>query len=190
MTSRTHDVIAFASLVTIASLYPPKDLGVVTLFASLVGNVVGALAPDMDQAGNRLWDMLPAGNTVGKLLRKVFYKHRTLSHSILGLLIFYKITEFILPMFFNSTFVNIHLLHVSLLIGYVSHLVADAFTKEGIPLLFPLNINFGFPPLEFLRITTGKWIEKYIVFPGVGLYLVWFVINHQANLIQLFQSLR
>ena len=69
MTARTHDAIAFASLVTLATFFLPAKLNVLTLFSSLVANVVGSLLPDIDQATNRLWDMLPAGNEVGKNLR-------------------------------------------------------------------------------------------------------------------------
>jgi len=65
MTARTHDVFAFASLITVAAIYPPNSLNLATLFTSLIGNVVGALIPDMDQATNRLWDLLPGGNFVG-----------------------------------------------------------------------------------------------------------------------------
>ena len=73
MTARTHDAFAFASLVTVAAFIPPASLNLLTLFAAIVGNIVGALISDMDQAGNRLWDLLPAGDTIGKIFRRVFY---------------------------------------------------------------------------------------------------------------------
>lgn len=54
MTGRTHDLISFASLLTVASFYPPTSLNLTTTVACLVSSVVGALVPDMDQATNRL----------------------------------------------------------------------------------------------------------------------------------------
>jgi len=91
MTARTHDAFAFASLVTVAVYYPPESLNLLTLFAAIVGNNIGALMPDMDSAANRLWDLLPAGNFLGRIFKRIFYKHRTLSHSLLGLFIIYKV---------------------------------------------------------------------------------------------------
>src|SRR3990167_7931732 len=97
MTARTHDLIAFASLLTVASYNPPGELNISTVVTCLVGSVVGALAPDMDQATNRLWDMLPAGNLVGRLLRNLMLRHRTISHSFLGIFLFYKLLDFAVP---------------------------------------------------------------------------------------------
>ena len=182
MTARTHDAFAFASLITIAVLRPPESLTVLTLFTSIVGNIVGALIPDMDQATNRLWDLLPAGNTIGRIFRRAFFKHRTLSHSIVGGLLIYKFFEFVLPRVLNAEFVDSNLVLWSIMIGYGSHLLADSLTKEGLPLFFPFDLNIGFPPIEALRITTGKWLENFVVFPAVGIYIFWFVVKFQREL--------
>lgn len=184
MNARTHDAFAFASLVTVAVYHPPQDLTTMTVFAAVVGNIVGSLIPDMDQAGNRLWDLLPIGNTLGKILRKVFYKHRTLTHSLLGAFLIYQFLNWILPKLLNPDFVNVSVVLWSIMIGYFSHLLADSFTKEGIPLLFPLKIDFGIPPIEFLRVTTGSWVENFVVLPGVSLYILWFLLRFQEELTQ------
>jgi uncharacterized metal-binding protein len=92
MTGRTHDLISFASLLTVASIYPPSNLNLTTTVACVVSSVVGALVPDMDQATNRLWDMLPAGNFIGKIFRNLMLHHRTISHSLLDRLS-YKILD-------------------------------------------------------------------------------------------------
>src|SRR3990167_3482114 len=101
MTARTHDAFAFASLITVATIYPPTALNLYTLFASVVGNIVGALIPDMDDGGNRLWDLLPAGNFLGKIFRRVFYKHRSITHSLVGVYLIYKFLEWGLPKLLN-----------------------------------------------------------------------------------------
>ena len=97
MTARTHDAFAFASLVTVAAYYPPTSLNMTTLLTAIVANIVGCLIPDMDQASNRLWDLLPAGNHLGRIFRRVFLKHRTLSHSLLGMFLVYTVLINILP---------------------------------------------------------------------------------------------
>ena len=188
MTARTHDAFAFASIVTAAVYFPPQNLNLYTLLGAVIGSNIGALIPDLDDAGNRLWDFLPIGDMAGKFLRKIFYKHRTLSHSLIGLFAFYKLFEWLLPRVFNSSFVNIDILLISIMIGYISHLASDLITKEGLPLLFPLKINFGVPPLKSLRITTGSWVEKFVVLPGVTAYLIWFISINREKLVEIISK--
>src|SRR3990170_4820938 len=124
MTARTHDGVAFASLVTVGALFPPAPLNLLTLIASLIGGVIGALLPDIDQAGNRLWDLLPGGDDIGRIFRRTFYKHRTITHSLLGVFLIYTALKWLLPKFLNSSFVDPQMIFVSTMIGYLSHLVA------------------------------------------------------------------
>jgi len=187
MTARTHDAIAFASLVTIATLSPPNSLNIPTLGAALVGNIVGSLIPDMDQASNRLWDLLPMGEHLGKIFRKIFLSHRTLSHSLLGLFLIANVLYFLLPKFLNPNYVNAQTVFAAMMIGYISHLFADSLTKEGLPLLFPLKINIGIPPMKFLRITTGSWVENFLVLPGTAAYIFWFIGKNQTQIIEIIK---
>jgi len=55
-------------------------------------------------------------------------------------------------------------------IGMLSHLMMDTLTKEGVPWLLPVPLKFGIPPLRRLRITTGKSVESFIVFPLLVLF--------------------
>lgn len=173
MTARTHDIVAFASLLTAVIIYPPDNLNIPTVFTCLIGNIVGALIPDMDQATNRLWDLLPAGNIVGRFLRKIMLSHRTISHSLLGIFILFHILLKIIPVFLNEGYINSLFVIYSIMIGFISHLAADSLTKEGIPLLFPLKWKIGFPPFSFFRITTGKFMENFVIFPTVLGYILW-----------------
>lgn len=190
MTARTHDIVAFASLATVAVIIPPQSLNIFTFFVAIVGNIVGALVPDLDQATNNLWDLLPVGNFLGNILRHLMLQHRTISHSLLGGFIFFKILQFILPKIFNPSYVDLHLAMAAIMVGFVSHLVADMVTKEGIPLFFPIPLKVGIPPIEFLRITTGKFVEKFIVFPGVLAYLGWLVISKKDAFLYLLKLIR
>lgn len=188
MTARTHDMFAFAFLVTAATYSPPQSITVSTLFICIVGNIVGALMPDMDQASNRLWDLFPAGNYVGKVFRRLFLGHRTISHSLLGGFLLFKLLEGVLPKVFNTNQVDVNLVLASVMIGFISHLVADALTKEGIPLLFPLPFKIGFPPFRILRVTTDSWVESYLVLPSVAIYILWFISIERETLVSILRS--
>lgn len=187
MTSRTHDVFAFASLITVAAYYPPSLLNPSTLALSLVGNIVGSLLPDIDQATNRLWDLLPAGDSLGRIFRKLFLAHRTLSHSFLGVFLVYKLLWWLLPKILNPNHLNITVILYATMIGFVSHLILDFFTEEGLPLFFPIKTKLGFPPISSWRITTGKWFEKLVVFPGIIVYSIWFAISNQEILARILK---
>lgn len=181
MTARTHDVVALASLITFATLNPPESINIVTLGAVLVGNVVGSLLPDLDQAANRLWDITPVGNLTGQILRKLFVGHRALSHSLIGAYLSYIILSLVLPLIFNPTYIDHKLVLGAVMIGYISHLVADLITKDGLPLLFPIKYKFAFPPVKKFRIKTGSFVEKFIVFPGMLVYIFWFIGSYQPE---------
>lgn len=183
MTARTHDVIAFSSLVTVAALNPPALLNVPTACAAMVGNIVGSLLPDLDQASNRLWDLLPFGDQVGKVLRNLFLSHRTITHSLAGVVGCSYVMARFLPAVFQPNYIYWRVVFDAIMIGYISHLVADSMTKEGLPLFFPLKINVGFPPVEWLRVKTGGWVENGVILPGVIAYLFWFVGRNQEKLV-------
>jgi inner membrane protein len=189
MTSRTHDIFAFASLMTVAVNYPPAAINIPTLITALIGSVIGSLLPDIDQATNRLWDLLPAGDFIGRASSGLFLAHRTISHSILGTVIAYKIMEWLLPIILNQEIINVQIIFIAIMIGYISHLIADSLTEEGIPLFFPLKFKIGFPPIPSWRIKTGKWFEKFVVFPGILIYIVWFAINYQQKLLDLIRKI-
>lgn len=74
------------------------------------------------------------------------------------------------------------------IIGMVSHLIMDSFTKEGVPWLLPIPIKFGFPPIRRLRITTGKAIENFIVLPLIAIVLVALCVMFYPTLVDLFHS--
>lgn len=190
MTSRTHDMIAFASLLTVAVYNPPESHNIATTVSCLIGCTVGSLIPDLDQATNRLWDLLPVGNFVGKILRNLMLQHRTISHSLVGIFFLYQLLMWLTPKILNPSYINANLVVASIMIGVISHIAADMLTKEGVPLFFPFPFKIGFPPFEFLRITTGKFFEKAIIFPGIILYLIWFVGTYHGQLLTLVKSIQ
>ena len=168
MQSRTHQTGALAGLIAVKILTNQPIPNGATVLVALIANVVGSLLPDLDQASNRLWDLLPGGNLIGKIFRNLFLAHRTISHSLLGLGIAYVINDWIIGMIFNGNLINGEIVLWSLLIGYGSHLVLDFLTDEGIPLLFPIKWKF-----RFFRINSGGWVENWIVLPLLVVAIIW-----------------
>lgn len=184
MTGKTHRVIGLASVTTYflssSNLeYSPATFGVV-----LVGAYFASLIPDLDRSTADFWENLPLGRTVGKVVDPLI-KHRNISHSILGLAGFAILIFFLLKSFPTYWGVNANLALWSIIISYCSHLLADMFTVDGIPLFYPLKKPFGIPPKPFdgIRILTGQWFENLILFPAVDIYFAlliyikWSTIN-------------
>jgi membrane-bound metal-dependent hydrolase YbcI (DUF457 family) len=104
-----------------------------------------------------------------------------LTHSIIGLALFgfaaHWLLAFLHPIMGS---VNVDLVWRAFMLGMLSHLIMDTFTKEGVPWLLPLPIKFGIPPLKKLRITTGKNAERWLVFPGlVAFNALFYAANYQ-----------
>lgn len=190
MTGKTHNVISFATLLTFAVYQPPTALNFLTLFCAVVGNIVGTLSPDLDQASNRLWDLFPGGDFFGRLFKPIFMGHRALSHSLLGMYLYYELIKWVLPKFLNPLYVNVDLVVASIMIGFVAHLAADGITEEGLPLLFPLKLKIGFPPITSWRIKTGRWFENLIIFPGTGVYIVWLALEFREPLVSILKLIQ
>lgn len=191
MTSRTHDLFAASFLLLAVSNLNLDPVSLPTAMAAFSTCFLGGLAPDIDEPGSEFWQRLPAGSgsIVGKIVAPVFVSHRFLSHSILGVFIFGKLLEWIL--LWSTSFLNVDIALVwwAGMIGFVSHLFADSLTKEGVPLLWPLPIKFGFPPIKSLRIRTGGFLEKFIVFPLLLIACMFLVYYRYDHLREFFHQL-
>ena len=147
MLGRTH----IATGIT-AGLAVAVAINTVATTPILAFGVAGAAAllPDLDQgaslAGSRL-RLQPAS----WVLR--WFGHRTFTHSLLGLRLFALLAVWLIalraagyilpPVYFEMA-----------VIGFVSHMAADACTKEGIELLWPWHRRFYLIPVARLRIST------------------------------------
>lgn len=183
MTGRTHDLAAFTALGYIVTTYLVPYISLSTAIGAVSANLIGGLFPDLDQPTAKLWRDLPAGTIFGKLLSPLFGGHRFLSHSLLGLGIFGWGVNYLLQLMGSTILIDMHIVWIAFMIGYLSHLIMDSFTKEGVPWLFPLPIRFGFPPFKFLRIKTGGLIEQVIVFPGLLLFNIYLYYTHYAKVL-------
>lgn len=168
MIARTHDMAALVGLAVVVIVTAPElpPLTLATIFVALLANQIGGIAPDIDQPTAPLWRNLPIGGLVGRTMTRMMGGHRFLTHSLIGVALVgwlvHALLTFVQPI---MPHVQIDLVWWAFMIGMLSHLVMDSFTKEGVPWLLPIPVKFGFPPLRKFRVTTGKRLEKFIIFP-------------------------
>ena len=159
---------------------PIRTLSLSTALIAVLANQLGGIAPDIDQPTAPFWRNLPVGGFFGRVINKMLGGHRFLTHSLLGLAIFGLLAKMLLN-FLHPIMpsVDIGLVWWAFMIGMISHLVLDTFTKEGVPWLLPLPIKFGIPPIKSFRITTGKWVEKSIFTLLLIFTVCYFWANYQ-----------
>src|ERR1700759_4904064 len=175
MTGRTHDLAAITALGAVVVLGPTRTFTLATALAAILANKIGDIAPDIDQPTAPLWRNLPVGKVFGEVFDKLLGGHRFLTHSVLGLALFAFLAHLLLGFLHPlMQHIDIGLVWWAFVIGMLSHLVMDSFTKEGVPWLLPVPFKFGFPPLKKFRITTGHFAETLVVFPGLIALDIWF----------------
>jgi len=182
MKARTHDLAAITGLsivVVMMPIMPTLSLSIVII--SLIANQLGGIAPDIDQPTAPFWRNLPVGGFFGRMITKMMGGHRFITHSLLGVVAVGFLLHLLLA-FFHPVMPNVQIEFVwwAFMIGMVSHLFMDSFTKEGVPWLLPIPIKFGIPPIRHFRVTTGKWVENFIIFPLLLVIFVgWCTLHYQ-----------
>ncbi len=184
MTGRTHDLAAITALTAVVLFEPLRTVSLGTALLAILANQIGGIAPDIDQPTAPFWRNLPSGGFFGRIFDKALGGHRFLTHSLLGVALFGLLVhlglQFIQPLLGQ---IDIGLVWWAFMIGILSHLVMDSFTKEGVPWLLPIPIKFGFPPLKSLRLTTGKKLEAFVIFPGLIGLAGWLCVSHYQRLL-------
>ena len=183
MTGKTHQIFGLtmglgAYFMLADPAYSPATLGAVFVFSYL-----GALLPDIDNAASDIWHTIPFGHTAGKAIDP-FLGHRNITHSIIGTILIGVGLFFLFRSFPDYWGINSTIIFISTMVAYISHLLADSFTVEGIPLLWPAKWKFGIPPYPFqgLRIMAGKWFENLIIFPIVNIGLILLIISKWSTI--------
>lgn len=87
----------------------------------IVGSVIGSLLPDVDSKKSRLGRYVPLNRN--KWFKENI-KHRGATHSVVGVIAF----MFTMSLFFDVVSVT------GLVLGYISHIIADMFTVKGVEL--------------------------------------------------------
>lgn len=125
---------------------------------------LGALAPDLDSPHSLLSRLFPPARLIHRR-----WGHRTLLHSLLGLLLattgLYLIGQVLGLLLPQPTGASVLLFFAT---GFASHLIADCLTVRGIPLLFPLRVSFAYPSVERYRLRTGERKHE-LAFSGLSL---------------------
>lgn len=189
MTGRTHDLTAFTALNLLFISQPLINTTVATAFVTVSSNLIGGLTPDIDQATADLWNRLPAGSIIGRMITPILGSHRMISHSFLGIGIAGFLSRWGLNALGGILLVDMNIVWVGFMVGFISHIIIDLLTKEGVPLLFPLPLKFGFPPFRFLRLKTGGMMEKSIIFPSLMLlngYLIYMNYHKYLEFLKLY----
>lgn len=187
MTGKSHvtvGIVTYASLWVqpLGPLHAPLLGGSASLLALPVALAVvafGSLLPDIDHPDSSLANekvigipvFLPLAWLIGK-----FFGHRGVTHSLLAVAALVAIGQLsqlpwaaLGPDWLRAAGGALRLVWAELNLGwlivwgYVAHLAADALTRSGIPLFWPLPARFGFPPIRRLRFTTDTWPEYLVV---------------------------
>lgn len=140
MVGKTHIVGGVAASLAFAQVgnYDPVIM--------MGAGVVGALLPDICHGGSLIGRKLPL---LSKVVNTLF-GHRSFTHSILFLVII---------AYLLNTFVPYEAVRIGFLVGMASHFILDMATKNGVKLLFPINLTIRFP----LTVKTGGPAESVIL---------------------------
>jgi inner membrane protein len=133
----THSIIGLLSAAAINYIQPyvPQDMLALAFVPGCA--IVGALLPDIDHNVSRIRHAtgtargqgpLAIPGWLGGILSAILGGHRGFTHTALAL----GLLTWLLWRWWPGPFV------LAFLIGYASHLIADAFTDVGVPLLWPL----------------------------------------------------
>lgn len=157
MTGNTHILGGIASSLAFVQITHYDQIIVVG------ASVFGALLPDICHTGSKIGKIFPI---ISKIVNIVF-GHRTLTHSLLFLMII---------SFVMNHYISNESIVAGVIIGVISHYVLDMFTKKGIMLFFPLNIMVRFP----ITTRTGSKTENFVaaLLSLLSLYLGYETIIH------------
>lgn len=179
MTAKTHQLLGLTTgftyyIATTEHIYNPATFGAVLVFSYLA-----ALLPDIDQPTGKLWHMLPFGHVFAEISNP-FLEHRNITHSLIGVALVGFGLHYLFKFFPSYWGIDTQTLFIASLLAYLSHLFADMWTNEGIPLLFPYHRFFGLPPKPFdgARVATGKWFENLVIFPAVTLFFIILIVSN------------
>ncbi|NMC36312.1 metal-dependent hydrolase [Candidatus Beckwithbacteria bacterium] len=189
MTSQTHDLAALTALNLCIVILTVPSMSIATAFVAVCACFIGGLIADLDKPTAKIWDKLPAGNLLGRALQPFLGAHRHLSHSAVGLVLFGLAASYILNLISPVLLVDITIVWWAFMIGLISHIIMDLLTSEGVPLLFPIDIHFGIPPIKFLRMKTGSFWERYLVKPGLIVANAYLLFANLDRYVQFFHSL-
>ncbi|AYA40468.1 metal-dependent hydrolase [Xenorhabdus nematophila] len=151
MTAQGHLLFSVASLVLAHQLEITPEIAQGDWLHMLPGVLLASLLPDIDHPSS----------TLGRLFRFISIPiaklcgHRGFTHSLLALIVGMTLFQTEIPSNWPIPTDFIH----AMVVGYISHLIADMLTPAGIPLLWPLRTRFCIP---IIRGKERKKAERFI----------------------------
>ncbi|EMS35964.1 hypothetical protein G653_03947 [Candidatus Liberibacter americanus PW_SP] len=106
----------------------------------ILGSMLSFSLPDIDHPKS----FISRRFKISSFITSHILTHRGFTHSILSVVLFSLLINNCLK---EASIINKGL-HDSMIIGYISHLIADMFTKSGIQLFWPYRMRFSFPILS------------------------------------------
>ena len=185
MTGKTHQIAGVTAGLSYFLIQAPPTYQPATLAAVLVGSSFAALLPDIDQPASVIWNKIPIfGHATGHVVNEATFGHRNLTHSLLGAALIGGLLFWLLSSFPGYWGINTTVVLICMILSYGVHLLADSFTVQGIPILWPWQRNFGIPPKPFdgIRIETGQWFENLVIFPILNIVLLLIIISNWSNI--------
>lgn len=187
MTGTTHQMVALLSALWLLTIYP-VSLGPILATLAIIAVMIGALTPDLDQPTANVWRRMLGGRVIGNIFQAFSGGHRHMTHSLIGiigigLLLRWLLFTFIQPQFHPEGIA----LWFAFMIGYISHPIADTLTDQGVPWLWPLQVQIKVPPgPEELRVTTDSIIERVVVRGGLIVATLIILRTHWSIVVDLF----
>lgn len=168
----SHAIVGVLSAAACHMLIRPLSPNLVGLVPVAGVALVASLLPDIDSDESSIRQATGtarhsgAGGRLMSFMIRLLGGHRgALTHSLLA----WAFATFWVGVYFHG-----NMLMVAFGIGYLSHLLADALTVQGVPLLWPIiGRRISFLP-SAIAIRTGGVVEQVVVIGlGVGVGMLW-----------------
>jgi inner membrane protein len=157
---KTHALLGVASAVALHTYAPYLPAGVPGLPLAVCAAALGALLPDIDADESLIrhsTNTARSDGCLGWIVSHIMPSHRGVTHSgIVALAVIGAAWHW--PVYWLIAFAA----------GYVSHLAADALTRGGIPLAWPVRWR-----LSLLPLSTGGIGESFVAVLAVAFLVVY-----------------
>ncbi len=162
MTTEGHLIFSIACIIFAKKVGVTPELIHGDWWHIIPGALLTALLPDIDHPrsiiGQQLkWFSVPVARIFG---------HRGFTHSLLAVIVGWVLIQLKVS---HNGFIPADVFH-AMVIGYLSHLLADALTPAGVPLLWPCRWRFRVPLLNSQK---GNQLERLLCLFLVGFALYW-----------------
>lgn len=177
MTAEGHLIFSVACVIFAKKMGLTPELSHGDWWHVVPGALLTSLLPDIDHPqsiiGQRLkWFSVPVARVFG---------HRGFTHSLLAIIVSIILIQLKIS---PTEFIPVDVFH-AMIIGYLSHLLADMLTPSGVPLLWPCRWRFRVPLLKSQK---DNQLERLLCLSLVGYAIYWdanYTISVQSYINQL-----